>query len=166
MTTISVPEVLRCVHCTETFDWIRVKGRRGRKPSYCSDSCRYSAYHKRHPGKKEDLALRYRNNNPMTIVVSHSRTRAKAKGIPHTLTLADMPPVPEVCPVLGTPIAFRRDGIRGPVDSSPSLDRIKPELGYVPGNIRWISMRANRIKDNATGDELRLVYEDALRLGY
>jgi hypothetical protein len=32
-----------------------------------------------------------------------------------------------------------------------------PSLGYVPGNIRVISMRANRIKTDATADELRAV---------
>jgi hypothetical protein len=37
---------------------------------------------------------------------------------------------------------------------SPSLDRIKPELGYVPGNIQVISARANVMKNDATPEEL------------
>jgi hypothetical protein len=40
-------------------------------------------------------------------------------------------------------------------DSSPSLDKFKPELGYVKGNIHVISSRANRIKTDATENEVR-----------
>ena len=39
----------------------------------------------------------------------------------------------------------------------PSLDRIIPELGYVKGNVVFISMRANSIKQDATEQELYLV---------
>jgi hypothetical protein len=46
------------------------------------------------------------------------------------------------------------------IDNSPSLDRIVPEKGYVAGNIRVISQRANRIKSNATVEELRAVLKD------
>ena len=38
------------------------------------------------------------------------------------------------------------------LDTSPSLDRINPTMGYVPGNIQVISNLANRMKNNA-GDE-------------
>lgn len=39
---------------------------------------------------------------------------------------------------------------RGPCDTSPTLDKIRPMKGYVPGNIAVISSRANRIKNNET----------------
>lgn len=45
-----------------------------------------------------------------------------------------------------------KDG-RGGGPSSPSLDRLRPELGYVRGNICVISNLANRIKSNATSAE-------------
>lgn len=38
---------------------------------------------------------------------------------------------------------------------SPSLDRISPELGYVPGNVRVISDKANRLKGSRNLTELR-----------
>lgn len=38
---------------------------------------------------------------------------------------------------------------------SPSLDRINWKKGYVPGNVRVISQRANLILGDATADELR-----------
>ena len=40
---------------------------------------------------------------------------------------------------------------------NPSLDRIRPELGYIVGNIAIISMRANLIKQDASAEELRQV---------
>lgn len=43
-------------------------------------------------------------------------------------------------------------------DNSPSLDRFKPELGYVKGNIHVISTRANRIKNDATYNEIRKLF--------
>lgn len=42
---------------------------------------------------------------------------------------------------------------------SPSLDRIKPELGYVKGNIRVISFKANSIKNDASIEELRQILQ-------
>lgn len=42
-------------------------------------------------------------------------------------------------------------------DNSPTLDRIVPDLGYVPGNVAVISFRANAIKRNATVAELKAV---------
>ena len=40
----------------------------------------------------------------------------------------------------------------------PSIDRIIPELGYVRGNIRTISLRANILRSNATFEEIALLH--------
>lgn len=45
----------------------------------------------------------------------------------------------------------------GSRESRPSLDRFIPANGYVIGNIRVISFRANRIKSDATLEEMRRV---------
>ena len=59
--------------------------------------------------------------------------------------------IPEYCPILGIKLEVA-DGKQGP--SSPSLDRIDSLRGYVRGNIRVISWRANKLKSDATPDEL------------
>ena len=41
---------------------------------------------------------------------------------------------------------------------SKSLDRIDPTKGYVPGNIRVISSRANILLNNMTAEEAKLIY--------
>ncbi len=86
--------------------------------------------------------------------------RSRAKNLPFDIEKTDIV-VPEVCPVLGIKLekAYGRMA-----DNSPSLDRVRPELGYVKGNVRVISQRANRLKCDATAAELKLVYEDLLRL--
>lgn len=61
--------------------------------------------------------------------------------------------IPERCPALG--VKLTPGNKKGPLPHAPSLDRIKPELGYIPGNIQVISFRANTMKTNATLAELR-----------
>ena len=83
-----------------------------------------------------------------------ARRRAKALGLPYRLAREDVA-VPTHCPVLGIELAPGTGGRA--INSSPTLDRIRPELGYVRGNVAIISMRANRIKNDATPAELRRV---------
>ena len=74
----------------------------------------------------------------------------------------DLPEIPEKCPVLGIPLGGVTS--RGGSDNSPSVDRIIPENGYIRGNVRIISKRANVLKNNGTLDELVLVGIDAAQL--
>lgn len=91
---------------------------------------------------------------PQEVVIEHllraARQRAKRHNIPITITKADII-VPTHCPVLG--IALQRNKRGKSLDTSPSLDRLDPLKGYVPGNIMVISMRANQIKSNGTLEE-------------
>lgn len=56
------------------------------------------------------------------------------------------------CPVLGTEMVLQQGLGRRP--EAPSLDKIRPSLGYVRGNVAIISNRANMIKSDATADEV------------
>ena len=89
--------------------------------------------------------------------------RAKKLGIPYSLKHGDVA-IPDVCPVLGIKLVVNRGGRKGYHPDSPSLDRIVPELGYVPGNVRVISARANLLKNDATVSELEAVLTDLRRL--
>lgn len=60
--------------------------------------------------------------------------------------------IPLEYPVLAIPLSAS-----GSRESRPSLDRFIPANGYVIGNIRVISFRANRIKSDATLEEMRRV---------
>ena len=59
------------------------------------------------------------------------------------------------CPVLKIPM-----NKEGELYNFPSLDRISPTQGYVEGNVRIISYRANMLKSNSTLEEMRLIVSD------
>lgn len=83
-----------------------------------------------------------------------AKRRAKAADLPFSLTAPDILavwPRNGRCPVLGT--RFDRRSLH----TSPSLDRIDPRAGYVPGNIAVISHRANTIKSDGTASEHRKI---------
>lgn len=99
--------------------------------------------------------------NPVKQLLSAAKQRAKRKGIPFAITEKDVT-VPSCCPVLGIPLSVMEG--RGPHDGSPSLDRIRPELGYVPGNVIVVSWRVNRTRYDASVKELRLIADFYERL--
>lgn len=101
----------------------------------------------------ETERIRQRANYVMLRMLKAARGRAQSKGVPFDLTPDDIT-IPDVCPVLNIPLEVAAGKA---TDGSPSLDRLIPELGYVVGNVRVISNRANRIKYNATLEELQAV---------
>ena len=111
---------------------------------------------------KEKIAARqkaYRAANKEKTMLNTARKRAKKNNIPFNLTedyLKSIYPSDMICPVLGFEMSMGLDG-NGWTDTSPSLDRIIPEKGYVQGNVVVVSMRANTIKRDATPEELRKV---------
>lgn len=86
-----------------------------------------------------------------TRVLSAAKARALRDGVPFDLKPEDILPFPTVCPILGTDLVVAGASR----DAAPSLDRVIPAFGYVKGNVIVISQRANRIKSDATPDELR-----------
>lgn len=107
---------------------------------------------KEYRGKRR--LYRLRRSQTLYSILSCVRQRAKARNIPYNLTIADIR-VPEFCPVLGLKMA-RNEGRHGPCDTSPSVDKLIPGLGYVSGNVRIISNRANRLKGDST-DPLEMI---------
>ena len=87
------------------------------------------------------------------------RIISKEKKLPFNITreyLLEIFPKDFKCPILGTKLSWGHIK-NGP--NNPSLDRKIPEKGYVKGNCMWISYRANTIKNDATADELKKIYD-------
>lgn len=102
---------------------------------------------------------RSRRELPIRTMLCSAKQRAKAKGLPFAITADDVP-IPSHCPVLGIPLRSRLgtgEKASGAWGNSPSLDRVVNERGYVPGNVIVVSWRANRIKVDATVEELEAV---------
>jgi hypothetical protein len=87
---------------------------------------------------------------PQQLLLRNAKARAKKFNLPFNLTINDIV-IPKECPILGITLV---PGKGKPLPSSPSLDRIIPALGYVPGNVCVISYKANSIKSNLTKDML------------
>ena len=97
---------------------------------------------------------KYHKENKEATLCTGAKTRSKSKNISFDIDkeyLKEIWPKDNKCPALG--IEFKRgEGMQ--IDYSPSIDRIIPELGYVKGNVQIICMLANRIKSNATPDQV------------
>jgi hypothetical protein len=113
----------------------------------CSTKRKAETYDKE---KGAAAQARRRDADPAHALVLKARSRAKKGGYPCTITAADVP-IPATCPILGIQLAH---GDGKPTDSSPSLDKVDPALGYIPGNVRVISFRANAKKSDFTIPQL------------
>jgi len=83
-----------------------------------------------------------RKNNPQKYMLKAAKKRADNKNLPFNLSIEDII-IPDVCPILGIKL---ESGSILERDNSPSLDRIIPDLGYVKGNVKIISFKANSLK--------------------
>lgn len=90
-----------------------------------------------------------------SMMLANIKVRAKKFGIECDLQSGDII-IPDVCPVLGISIILDQPGMS---DNSPSVDRVDNSKGYTKNNIRVISMRANRLKSDASLAELRALVE-------
>lgn len=87
---------------------------------------------------------------------NHLKASAKKRNIIFTLLPSDIDEIgiPITCPILGIPLYFHRDMAE---DDSISYDRIDSSKGYSLDNVIVISHRANKLKSNATLDEMRKI---------
>lgn len=92
-----------------------------------------------------------RRKNPVHNLFKRVERRCREIGIPFYLREEDVV-IPWLCPVLG--IELSQDGTK---DQLPTIDRIDPNGVYSKENIIVMSMRANRIKNDASLDELKKI---------
>lgn len=89
-----------------------------------------------------------RSNNKPNFLWEAAKNRAKKRKIPFTITVDDII-IPATCPIFGIEIDWRNR------DHAASIDEVVQGLGYVPGNFCVVSGRANRIKSDASLQELQ-----------
>ena len=101
-------------------------------------------------------AKKERENNYFTAYCRGKRSECKRKGFEFNLTPEYLESIwTGVCPIFGTELTRASSGMGS--HHSAHLDRLDPNKGYVIGNVSWISGRANRIKYDATIEELRAI---------
>ena len=141
---VSVPPLLvqKCAVCAkiQTLDAYRErKGTRIGRYTTCR-TC-----------EKDKQILRRAAMTPALKLYHYAKARAAKRKRDFNITPEDIV-VPDICPVLLTPMKV------------PSLDRIDPTKGYIKGNVRVISHRANMLRNAATYDEMVLLLADAERI--
>lgn len=85
---------------------------------------------------------RWRDKTPEHRLLVSAKSRARISNIEFMLLSKDII-IPKNCPILGIPLFFL---IKGKGPNTPSIDRINNTIGYEPGNVKVISLKANRMK--------------------
>jgi hypothetical protein len=87
-------------------------------------------------------------------LVASAKCHAKRLGIAFDMSIMGLSAEPpRDCPICGRSLNYST--MRGFKDrnSSPSLDRVIPQLGYTTGNVFIICFRCNRVKNDGTEDD-------------
>ena len=105
---------------------------------------------------KSDIYKARRDKNPISTYFVAKKSWCKQRGIEFSLTQEYLEGIwTGVCPVFGIKIILGAQGKGSHI--SAHLDRRDPSKGYVVGNVNWISGRANRIKYDASLEELKQI---------
>jgi len=91
-------------------------------------------------------------------LLNQLKSSASKRGIDFNLSVSDLNEIsfPLTCPVLGIPLKFNRGKVE---DNSYSVDRMDSSKGYTADNIVIVSYRANKLKSDATLEELKSITE-------
>lgn len=104
---------------------------------------------------KEQMKTRFKKHGKSSTIEykfwKYAKKRARDFKLDFNIEISDIE-IPEFCPILGIKLIA---GIRKCSDNSPSLDRVNPKRGYIKGNIKIISLRANRLKQDSNIEELK-----------
>lgn len=113
-------------------------------------------YTERERKRQKEYMAEYRTRDGgMRLYYTQVKHRAHRKGIPFSLTFEEFVaavPKDQICPVFGIRML-------GPLEEGDrwqkmTIDRLRGDLGYVPGNITFISNKANTIKSDITDPEM------------
>lgn len=123
--------------------------RSGIRRPYCGD-CRRNISRARYAA--------YKRNSPFKLRSLRLKSAAQFKKVPYDLDADYLESIwTGKCPVFGMDIhinEWSKDD-----EYAAEADRIVPSKGYVKGNIAFLSRRANRLKNNVTSTELKMLYD-------
>lgn len=155
----------KCPKCQTTKNvslFVKHRGRANGITSLCRECHRLTSnLHFSNNRTQECLRFRkqrakWKETNPIGYKLSHmaaeAKRRARRTGLPFDIDVKYLSEIMvDCCPVLGVKLNYESAFL---ADNSPSLDRFQPDLGYVRGNLYIMSFRANRLKMDATPNEL------------
>ena len=130
----------------------------------CLESKPLDSYHKNKRHKfgvsnvcktcRKELAATNYTARWFKMTCTLKKSWCKKRGIPFDLDREYLESIWTThCPVFNRPFVRHKKGD----DFCPALDRVDPKGGYTKGNVKYISARANRIKYDASVEELKKV---------
>lgn len=132
------------------------------KPCYAQRYAKWAAANKdRKEQTRKKWVERIKEERPVwkwaRVTAASLKKKSLKLGLPYDLSRDILEQLAiDTCPVLGIPLCYTHAQIQ---DDSPSVDRFYPARGYVQGNVFIISAKANRIKNDASLEELLRVAE-------
>lgn len=146
-------DVRKCPKCGREkpfAEYYKNKSNKHGMSTYCKE-CHYTASHNS-PNRKAVASVYYNKrklDNPQLFMWKQARHRAQwdYDNMEFTIHVEDIK-IPEKCPYMQRPFV--------PLDKDMgySLDRIDSNRGYTKDNIQVISAIANKMKNNATEEQL------------
>ena len=106
--------------------------------------------------RQKNKDINWQKRNILRLLVNRAKHRAILKGLDFDITQDDIS-LPTHCPILKIPIIVIRG--QGRRNEGPSLDRIDSTKGYLKDNVWIVSDLANKMKSNATTEQLKLFGE-------
>ena len=137
----------------------------GKRACHCK-KC-HAGYSKSVPSAQKDQRKLYRDKNRTKILVrtnelyrlhykrkmfNRAKLRASKKGLEFNIEESDIT-IPTHCPVYGFELQIGLED----QNTSPCLDRVDNNKGYIKGNIVVVSAKANRVKGDGTLEEHRKI---------
>lgn len=154
-----------CPHCGGPRVWKHAKAGGSSWRQYCTACHSRNSYNSRKARRSEYLAqIKDRRINEPAFRAYElwhgAKCRASSRGIEFSLPRADVERwmAVGICQVTGLrfdlALKSKRMG-----SFSPSLDRIDPNKGYIPGNVRMVCWIYNRAKGDGTDSDVMMLVE-------
>lgn len=118
-------------------------------------------WNSQNPEKVKQYSYTYLQNNPKKKLLKSAKYNARSRELEFSITEDDLN-IPEYCPYLNIKLTSEISSKNN--SSTISLDRIDSSKGYIPGNVQVISNLANRMKANASKEELLIFAKNVLKL--
>ena len=101
--------------------------------------------------RRRRSAILYVERHPEQRLLASSKQSARKRNHEYSITIDDIH-IPTYCPYLNVELTNTQNSFKVPTNIS--IDRIDSTKGYIKGNIQVISYLANKMKQDATDEQL------------
>lgn len=108
----------------------------------------------KNPNIYKNIQKRYKRKDPVRDLIRGAKAMSKQRGLKFTITRDDIE-LTKFCPCCDKEMIVKYEGRQ--TDDTPTLDRVKNDLGYIKGNVVIICWKCNQMKHKGTASEHRAI---------